>query len=90
MNRVFGFVIGLGAGAGLALLSAPRSGEKTRLLMRRRANKGVEYVRRRTNDLGDAAAGVIRNGTRRMFKETEGLKAAVEAGRHAYSKTVHS
>ncbi len=44
------FICGLGIGAALGILYAPRSGEETREELRNRANEGREYVRRRTGE----------------------------------------
>lgn len=44
------FLCGLGVGAALGILYAPRSGEETREDLRIRANEGREYVRRRTGE----------------------------------------
>jgi gas vesicle protein len=44
------FICGLGIGAALGILYAPRSGEETREELRIRANEGREYVRRRTGE----------------------------------------
>jgi gas vesicle protein len=90
MNRVCGFLTGIGAGLGLGLLLAPRSGERTRLLLRRRASDGADYLRQRSTDVRDAAAEALRDGTRRVVKGTDAVKAAVEAGKHAYSQTIRS
>lgn len=44
------FICGLGIGAALGILYAPRSGEETREELRIRANEGREYVRRRAGE----------------------------------------
>jgi len=90
MNRVFGFLTGIGAGLGLGLLRAPRSGERTRLLLRRKAGDGADYLRQRGTDARDAATEAFRDGARRVVKGTDAVKAAVEAGKQAYSQTVRS
>ena len=90
MNRVCGFLTGIGAGLGLGLLLAPRSGERTRLMIRRKAGDSADYLRQRTTDVRDAAAEALREGTRKATKGTEAVKAAVEAGKHAYSQAIRS
>ena len=91
MNREsFGFLIGLGAGLGLGILLAPRSGERTRSLIREKARDSAAYLRQRGNDARDAAANAIQDSTRKVTRETEALRAAVEAGKEAYSNSAHS
>jgi gas vesicle protein len=84
MNRVFGFMIGLGAGAGLGMLLAPRSGVRTRTLLRRNAHDTATLLRKRSTDLRDAAAEAIQDGARKIVKGTEAVQAAVEAGKQAF------
>jgi gas vesicle protein len=91
MNRdTCGFLIGLAAGAGLGILLAPRSGERTRLLLRGRARDGATYLREQGAAVREAAAGAIRDSTRKVAKEADAVKAAVEAGRQAYSESTHT
>jgi gas vesicle protein len=47
------FLCGLGVGAALGILYAPRSGEETREDLRIRANEGRDYVRRRAGEGGE-------------------------------------
>ena len=84
MNRAFGFMIGLGAGAGLGMLLAPRSGVRTRILLRRNANDTAAVLRKRGTNLRDAAAEAIQDGARKITKGTEAVQAAVAAGKQAF------
>ena len=68
------FLCGLGIGAALGILYAPRSGEETREELRHRANEGRDYVRRR--------AGEGREYVRERAGESrEYLKKRTEEGR---------
>ena len=49
-SRLPYFLLGLGVGAALGVLYAPRSGEETREDLLNRANEGRDYVRRRTEE----------------------------------------
>jgi len=91
MNRnACGFLVGLGAGVGMGILLAPRAGEKTRSLIRRKAVDGASYLRERTTEVRDTAADVIREQAQKVSQGTEAVKAAVNAGRQAFIKSMHS
>ena len=90
MSRTIGFLSGLGAGMGLGLLLAPRSGDRTRELIRRRASKGADYLWRQSNYARNAAAEAIHESNQRITKEADALRAAVDAGRKAYSQSIRS
>jgi gas vesicle protein len=91
MNRnACGFLVGLGAGVGMGILLAPRAGEKTRSLIRRKAVDGASYLRERTTDVRDTAADAIREQAQKVSQGTEAVKAAVNAGRQAFIKSMHS
>ena len=91
MNRnALGFLVGLGAGVGVGMLLAPRTGEKTRSLIRRKTVDGVNYLRERSTEVRDAAADAIRDQARKVSQGTEAVKAAVNAGRQAFTESIHS
>ena len=87
MHRLMGFFAGIGAGIGLGLLFAPRSGNRTRAILRQRAADGAEYIRQRGSEAKDAAAETVREGSRRIATEAEAVRAAVDAGRRAYNQS---
>jgi gas vesicle protein len=76
-----GFLIGLSAGAVIALLYAPKTGRDTRRYMRRRVDRGVELMERnaaRVNRLQED----VRNKSRKTLKRADkALTAAIHAGR---------
>jgi gas vesicle protein len=83
----FGFFLaGLGIGAILALLFAPRSGKETREYIAGKAEEGRDYVKARTEDLRREAEGAVEKGKDIVTKQKELLSAALEAGKQAYQE----
>ena len=78
------FCLGLGLGAAVALLFAPKAGEEMREQLRVRADEGGEYLRQRGGELRHRAEGILERG-RGVVNEQKGqLTVALEAGRQAY------
>jgi len=65
------FICGLGIGAALGILYAPRSGEETREELRNRANEGREYVRRRAGEGSEYVRERAGEGREYLKKRTE-------------------
>ena len=84
------FVIGLGAGIGVGLLLAPRSGEKTRSILQGKATDGAAYLREQGERVRDAAAEAVRDSTQKVTTATEAVRAAVDAGKLAYTESIKS
>jgi gas vesicle protein len=83
----FGFFLaGLGIGAILALLFAPRSGKETREYIAGKAEEGRDYVKAKTEDLRNQAEGAVEKGKDLVTKQKELLSAALEAGKQAYQE----
>jgi gas vesicle protein len=77
------FVMGAAIGGGLALLTAPRSGQETRDKVRDMADD----VRRRVKDIAEEAEArikeTIEEGREVFHEKAEIVKSAVEAGKEA-------
>ncbi len=80
------FVAGMGIGAVLALLFAPRTGEETRELLAQKADKGKDYARRQSKVLRKEAEGYVGKGKETLAKQKEQLSSALEAGKVAYER----
>jgi gas vesicle protein len=87
-NKFSYFFLGLGLGVAAGLLFAPKSGPETRDLLRAKADEGKEYLKRRTNELGDQAAEVLERSKSTVSRQRDNLVAAVEAGKQAYREAV--
>jgi gas vesicle protein len=72
-NVLMAFAIGAIAGAAVALLYAPASGEETRKRLAQRARDGKER-----------AAGMARESREFIGRQRENITAAVDAGREAF------
>ncbi len=84
-NNSFGwFLAGLGLGAVVGVLYAPRSGSETREALRSRAEEGREYVRDRARVAREQAAEWVDRGRDVVGQQKEQFRAAYEAGRQAY------
>ena len=80
------FLAGLGIGAAVALLIAPRSGEETRELLREKAGKGRDYLKEHSGEVRETARKMKRRGREFVDQQKDTLESALEAGRRAYKE----
>ncbi|HXX01125.1 MAG TPA: YtxH domain-containing protein [Candidatus Acidoferrales bacterium] len=83
-NSFVWFLAGLGLGALVGVLYAPRSGSETREVLRARAEEGRDYVRSRAREAREQASQWADRGREVMSQQKEQFRAAYEAGRQAY------
>ena len=81
------FLAGLGLGAVVGVLYAPRSGSETREVLRARAEEGREYMKSRAREAKDQASEWVDRGRDVVSQQKEQFRAAYEAGRQAYHET---
>lgn len=85
-SKVSVFLIGLGIGALVGLLFAPKSGEETRDYLSGKADEGRDYAQRKARELRERAEDLIERSKEIMARQKEGLSAAVEAGKETYKR----
>jgi gas vesicle protein len=85
-NSFVWFLAGLGLGALVGVLYAPRSGSETREALRQRAEEGRDYMRTRAKDVRDQASQWADRGREVLSQQKEQFRAAYEAGRQAYEE----
>lgn len=78
------FLAGMGIGAILALLFAPKSGRETREYLTHKAEEGKDYVQQRGRELRKQAEETVEKAKDVVQKQKEQLSAALDAGKHAY------
>ena len=94
-SKVALFLAGMGLGAVVALLFAPRSGKETREYISNRAEEGRDYIRNKSDEgrefvstqgreLRSQAEQAIDKAKDVVGKQKDQLSAAVEAGKQAY------
>lgn len=81
VSKVSYLVAGLGLGALVAVLFAPKSGEETREYLAKKMGQGKEYAERKVTELRKQADEFVGRGTRP-------ISAALEAGQHAYRRAM--
>jgi gas vesicle protein len=82
-NAAF-FLAGLGIGAILALLWAPKSGKETRDLISQKATEGRDYLTARGKEYRRQAEEYVDKAKDVVTRQKEQLSAALEAGKSAY------
>lgn len=85
-SKVSFFLVGLGIGALVGILFAPKSGEETREYLAQKADEGREYAQRKARELRERAEDVLERGKTVATRQKETLAAAVDAGREAYQR----
>lgn len=83
-SGVLWFLAGLGIGAVVGVLYAPRSGNETREALLSRAEEGREYVRSRAREAREQASDWVDRGRGVLNQQKEQFRSAYEAGRQAY------
>jgi gas vesicle protein len=83
-SKVSYFLVGLGVGALMGVLFAPKSGEDTREFLSKRADDGREFAQKKARELRERADDLIERGKDVASKKRDSLSAAVEAGREAF------
>lgn len=78
------FLAGIGIGAAIALLFAPRSGEETREYLRGRYEDTRDQTKRRVHELRERAEEYTEKGKEFAERQRESLEAALDAGKKAY------
>lgn len=86
-NSVLWFLAGLGVGALVGVLYAPRSGNEIREAIRSRAEEGREFARERAREARDQATDWIDRGREILNQQKEQFRSAYDAGRQAYQET---
>jgi len=83
-NSLGWFLAGLGLGAVVGILYAPRPGNETREAIRARAEEGRDYVKTRAREARDQASQWVDRGKDVLDQQKDQFRAAYEAGRQAY------
>lgn len=80
------FLVGLGIGALVGILFAPKSGEETREYLSQKAEEGKEYAQRKARELRERAEDLVERSKNVASRQKDSLSAAVDAGREAYQR----
>jgi len=78
------FLAGLGFGALLGVLYAPRSGKETREAIRSSAQEGKEYLKTRGKEARENVSQWVERGKDAVNRQKENLGSAMDSARQAY------
>lgn len=80
------FLMGLGIGALIGILFAPRSGEETREYVAMKTKEGNELARKKVQELRDRVEDTVERG-KEIIAQTEGqIATAIDVGRETYRR----
>jgi gas vesicle protein len=85
-SKVTYLSVGLGIGAVVGILCAPKSGEETREYLAQRTEEGKEYAQRKSRELRERAEDVVERGKQAAARQNQSISAAIEAGQEAYRR----
>ena len=85
-SKVTYFLVGLGVGALVGILFAPKSGEDTRDFLAKKADEGKDFAQRKARELRERAEDLIERSKEIMSRQKDALSSAVDAGKDTYRK----
>jgi gas vesicle protein len=77
------FLMGVGAGVGLALLFVPESGEQIRQRIKAKKDEGLESLKKGGDALKEKAADLVGKGKEAVGRAKDAVAETAEAGRQA-------
>ena len=80
------FLVGLGIGSLIGILSAPKSGEETREYISQKGKDGSEYAQKKARELKERAEDLVKHGKEVVMQKKDQIATAVDAGREAYQR----
>jgi gas vesicle protein len=83
-NSLLWFLAGLGFGALMGVLYAPRSGRETRDALKNTAQEGGEYIKTRGLEAKETVSQWVDRGKDVVGQQKEKISAAIDATRQAY------
>ena len=83
-NTFMWFLAGLGFGALLGVLYAPRSGRETREAIKNSAQEGGEYLKTRGREARESVSQWVERGKDVVSRKKEELGSALDSARQAY------
>jgi gas vesicle protein len=78
------FLAGLGIGAAVGILYAPKAGDELRQQLREVAEEGRETVKQRARQAREQAGNWADKGRDYLSQQKDQIRSAYEAGRQAY------
>lgn len=89
-SKVSVFLVGLGIGALVGILFAPKSGEETRDYLSGKADEGREFAQKKARELRERAEDLIERSKEIMSRQkdaiTSTVQSAVDAGKETYKR----
>jgi gas vesicle protein len=85
-SKVSYFLVGLGVGALVGVLFAPKSGEEMRGFLSDKADDGRDYAQRKARELRERADELIERSKDVASRRKDSIAKAVDAGREAYHR----
>jgi gas vesicle protein len=85
-SKVTYFLVGLGVGALVGILFAPKSGEDTREFLAKKADEGRDFAQRKAKELRERADDLIERSKDAATRGKDSISAAVEGAREAYRR----
>jgi len=83
-NSFLWFLAGLGIGAAVGILYAPKAGDELRQQLREVAEEGRENIKQRARQAREQAGSWAEKGRDYLNQQKEQVRSAYEAGRQAY------
>ena len=85
-SRVSYFLVGLGIGALVGLLYAPKSGDETREFLTKKADEGRDYAQKKARELRERAEDLLERSKEIMTRQKDAVASAVDAGKETYKR----